>query len=66
MFKISLQKKKKEFFEDKVKKYVGNSKTLWKALKLIGLRNKSDGCIISALAENQIVKHDIISWLKAF
>lgn len=43
MFKISLQKKKKEFFEDKVKKYVGNSKTLWKALKLIGLRNKSDG-----------------------
>ena len=59
-------KKKKEFFENKLKECISKPKDLWKAIKSLGLPNKSDGCIIGALAENQIVKHDTKSILKTF
>ena len=57
-------KKKKEFFENKLKECISKPKDLRKAIKSLGLPNKSGGCI--ALAENQIVKHDIKSILKTF
>ena len=53
-----IAKKKKEFFEKKRKECIGKPKDLWKATKSLGLPNKSGRCIIGALAENQIVKHD--------
>ena len=56
--------KKKRFFENKLKEYIGKPKDLWKAIKSLGLPNKSGGCIVGALAENQIVKHDTKSILK--
>ena len=37
-----------------------------KTIKSLGLPNKSGGCIVGALAENQIVKHDTKSILKSF
>ena len=37
-----------------------------KAIKSLGLPNKSAGCIVYTLAENQIVKHDNKSILKTF
>ena len=35
-----------------------------KAIKSLGLSNKSGGCLIGTFAENQIVKHDSKSILK--
>ena len=64
--KISLQKRKKESFENKLKECIGKPKDLWKAIKSLGLRNKSGGCIVDSLAENQIVKNDTNSILKTF
>ena len=64
--KISLQKRKKESFENKLKECIGKPKDLWKAIKSVGIPNKSGGCIIGALAENQIVKHGTKSILKTF
>ena len=61
-----IAKKKKEFFENKLRECIGKPKDLWKAIKSPGLPNKSGGCIVNALAENQIVKHDTESVLKAF
>ena len=58
-------KKKENFFENKLKECIGEPKDLWKAIKSLGLPNKSGGCIVGALAENQIVKHDTKSVLKA-
>ena len=39
---------------------------LWKAIKSLGLPNKSGRYIVGALAENQIVKHDTRSIFKTF
>ena len=64
-----IAKKKKCFFENKLKECIGKPKDLWKAIKSLGLPNKSGGCIVGALAENQIVKHDtklILKTLKSF
>ena len=61
-----ITKKKKEFFENKLKESIGKPKDLWKAIKSLGLPNKSAGCIVGAPAENQIVKHDTKSTLKTF
>ena len=52
-----IAKKKKEFFKNKLKECISKPKDLWKAIKSLGLFNKSGGCIFGALAENQIVKH---------
>ena len=60
-----IAEKKKEFFEKKLKECIGKPKDLWKAIKSLGLPNKSVGCIV-VLAENQIVKHDTKSILKTF
>ena len=49
----------------KLKECIGKPKDLWKAIKSLGQPNKSGGCIVGALAENQIVKHDTKSVLKA-
>ena len=54
-------KKKKEFFENKLKECMGKPKDLWKAIKSLGLPNKSGRCIVGALVENQIVKNETMS-----
>ena len=64
--KISLQKKKREFFENKLKQCIGKPKDLWNAIKSLRLPNTSGGCIVGALAENHIVKHNAKSILKTF
>ena len=51
MCKITMKKKIKEFSESK-------PKGLKKALKSLGLPNNSRGCIINALADNQIINHN--------
>ena len=61
-----IAKKKKQFFENKLKECISKPKDLWKAIKSLGLRNKSGGCIVDSLAENQIVKNDTNSILKTF
>ena len=61
-----IAKKKKEFFESKLKECIGKPKDSWKAIKSLGLPNKSRGCIVGAYAENEIVKHNIKSLLKTF
>ena len=58
--------KKKYFFENKLKECISKHKDIWKAFKSLGLPNKSGGCTVGALAENQIVKHDTKSILKTF
>ena len=58
-----IAKKKKEFFENKLKECIGKPKDLWKAIKSLRLPG---GCIVGALAENQIVKHNTKSILKTF
>ena len=59
-----IAKKKKEFFEKKLKECIGKPKDLWKAIKSLGLPNKSGGCIVGVLAKNQIVKHDTCFYSK--
>ena len=61
-----MQKRKRIFFANKLKECIGKPKDLWKAIKSLGLRKKSGGCIVGALAENQIVKHDAKSILITF
>ena len=61
-----IAKKKKEFFENKLKECISKAKDLWKAIKSLRLPNKSGGCIVGAFAENQIVKNDTKSVLKTF
>ena len=56
----------KEHGVQNLKECIVKPKDLWKALKLLRLPNKSGGCIVGALAENQIVKHDTKSILKTF
>ena len=66
MCKISQRKRKNNFFEKKLKECIGKPKDLCKAIKSLGLPNKSGECIAGALAENKIVKHDTKSILKSF
>ena len=61
-----IAKKKKEFFENKLKECISKPEDLWKAINSLGLPNKSSGCIVGALTENQIVKHDTKLSLKSF
>ena len=61
-----MAKKEKQFFENELTECVGKLRDLWKALKSLGISNKSGGCIISALAENQIVKQNTKTILKTF
>ena len=58
--------KKKNNFLKRNSEFIGKPKDFWKAIKSLGLPNKSSGCIIGALAENQIDKHDTKSILKTF
>ena len=53
-----IAKNKKNFFECKLKECLGKPKDLQKAFTSLGLPNKSGGCMMSALEENQIVKYD--------
>ena len=47
-----------------IKECISKPKDLWKAIKSLGLPNKSGGCVVGALAENQMVKYDTKSVLK--
>ena len=69
MKKSHCKKKKKEFFKNKLKECIGKPEDLWKAIKSLRLTNKSGGCIVDALAGNQIVKNDtkpILNTFKSF
>ena len=61
-----IAKKKKEFFENKLKECIGKPKDLWKAIKSLGLPNKSGRCIVGAHTEKQVVKHDTKSILSFY
>ena len=61
-----IAKKKKDFFENKLKECISKPEDLWKAIKSFGLPNKSSECIVGALTENQIVKDDTKLSLKSF
>ena len=41
-----IAKKNKEFFENKIKEYIGKSKHLLQAIKSLGVPYKPGGCII--------------------
>ena len=61
-----IAKKKKEFFENKLREFIGKPKDLWKALKSLGLPNKSGWGIVGVFVENEVVKHDTKPILKTF
>ena len=63
MSKITLPKKK-NIYKKNLTKCAAKPKDLKIALKSLGLTSKLGGCIISALADNQIVNHDTRSILK--
>ena len=50
--------KKKDYFENKLNECIGKPKELWKALKSLGLPNKTSSCEVSALKVNKTVQHD--------
>ena len=54
-----IAKKKKDFFENKLKECIGKPRDLWRAIKLLPIPNKYGGYIVGVLVENQIVKYDI-------
>ena len=49
---------KKDYFENKLNECIGKPKELWKALKSLGLPNKTSSCEVSALKVNKTVQHD--------
>ena len=54
-----IAKKKKDFFENKLKECIGKPRDLWRAIKSFPIPNKYGGYIVGVLVENQIVKYDI-------
>ena len=50
--------KKRFFFFWKQTQSITRPKDLWKTIKSLGLPHKSDGWIVGALAENEIVHRD--------
>ena len=50
--------KKKDYFENKLSECIGKPKELLKALKSLGLPNKTSSCEVSALKVNKTVQHD--------
>ena len=58
--------KKKDCFENKLKECIGKPKELWKALKSLGLPNKTSSCEVSALKVNKTVQHDTNLVLSGF
>ena len=50
--------KKKDYFENKLNECIGKPNELWKALKSLGLPNKTSSCEVSALKVNKTVQHD--------
>ena len=58
--------KKKDYFENKLNKCIGKPKELWKALKSLGLPNKTSSCEVNALKVNKTVQHDTNLVLSGF
>ena len=54
-----IAKKKKDFFENKLKECIGKPRDLWKTIKSFPIPNKSGGYIVGVLVENQIVEYGI-------
>ena len=50
--------KKKDYFENKLSECICKPKELWKALKSLGLPNKTSSCEVSALKVNKTVQYD--------
>ena len=50
--------KKSDYFENKLNECIGNPKEFWKALKSLGLPNKTSSCEVNALKVNKTVQHD--------
>ena len=49
--------KKKDYFKNKLNECIGKPKQLWKALKSLGLPNKTSSCEVKALKVNKTVQH---------
>ena len=62
----SIFNKKKYYFEIKLNEIIGKPKELWKALKSLGLPNKTSSCEMSALKVNKTVQHDTNLILSGF
>ena len=58
--------KKKDYFENKLNECIDRPKGLWKALKSLGLLNKTSPCEVSALKANKTVQHDTNLVLSGF
>ena len=58
--------KKKYYFENKLNECIGKRKELWKALKSLGLPNKTFSCEVSARKVNKTVQHDTKLVLSGF
>ena len=49
--------KKKDYFKNKLNECIGKPKQLWKALKSLGLPNKTSSCEVKALKVSKTVQH---------
>ena len=58
--------KKKDYFKNKLNECIGKSKELWKALKFLGLPNKTSSCEVKARKVNKTVQHDTNLVLSGF
>ena len=50
--------KKKYYFKNKLNECIGKRKELWKALKSLGLCNKTSSCEVRGLKVNKTDQHD--------
>ena len=58
--------KKRAFLAKKLTESIGKLKDLWKALRSLGLPNKTSSCEVNALKINNKVEHDFNSVLEGF
>ena len=57
--------KKKDYFENKLNECIVKPKELWKALKSLGLPNKTSSCEVSPLKVNKTIQHDTnLHWIQ--
>ena len=58
MLKAIIQKKKRNFFQDKIQENSKNSKQLWKTLKSLGLNSKKTGQSKICLKEDGVIQFE--------
>ena len=63
---LILQKKKKEYFENKLKENIAKPKDLWKTLKSLGLSKNFSVVQTNAVEDNKHLKYDLKSVAQTF